>query len=95
MTRDVTGLIEIEQLIRWKDDFPQYFENNPKIQTVPRSKYPRMCGATENFIEYLEKYDRFVRRYYQLQLGGNRANFYVKKDKNAPYDMVHIPVIAA
>jgi hypothetical protein len=69
MTKDITGFIEIEQLVRWKDEYPEFYVNKPYVPKVvasikekktptERRKFAKMCLGPSNFIEFLDKNER-------------------------------------
>ena len=79
MTKDLTGFIIMEQLLRWRWH-RDFFRNQPateKIvngkkvtlpgrQRIERQLFPKFCLGTKGFLDYMEKNERFcyVNKYY-------------------------------
>lgn len=89
MTKDTSGFLIMEHILRWKEEYPEYFKNMPaplpaplprvaagirptpplpkkarSMLTPPRKRFPRLCNGPKNFIEYLDKQERYAMSYF-------------------------------
>lgn len=80
MTKDLTGFIIMEQLLRWRWH-KDFFRNQPateKIvngkkvtlpgrQRIERQLYPKFCLGTKGFLDYMEKNERFAQSFFNYE----------------------------
>jgi len=69
LTKDLSNYIIFEKVIRWKNDFPDFFKNvqqgSMATKVAPMRKVFQQCMSSKSFTEWFEKQEPYVRSFFQ------------------------------